>query len=277
MSLMLCTSLPAWYFYPHLFPEEFFNHLRLACFAVSVGPLGLSVALCGNPLVPHSIDHTMDLLIHLTPVLTGYCLVWYPHGLRHGDEIPPITAVPRENFWNFFQPGMLCMLGYYCFHAAFHLSCGLYLATPDKKGPKEEPLWGYREGCYSAPRTALTKGTFYTYIGHDALFKPPGKNDDGDDHGVKWRFLIYDAIMCTATLLMMASSYCLYYFGTQQAHFGYCCVIFSLAIWNGATWYDYNLKKFTRGVDDLINASKKEGKQEEKKVASYGSVGTEVK
>ena len=54
----------------------------------------MAVLLLNNALVPHSVDHTMSLLIHLQPLLTAYTLRHHNVEPQH-FPLPPLTGAHR--------------------------------------------------------------------------------------------------------------------------------------------------------------------------------------
>lgn len=107
-SLLALSYLrPAWV------GPEMISALTPVTFAYAAGPLATAAILFGNALVPHSIDHTMSLLIHLQPLMTSFSLKWFPW---KGQE-----SAPDLSFWDYYRPVLKCLGAYTVLHASFFL------------------------------------------------------------------------------------------------------------------------------------------------------------
>ena len=134
---------------PQLFDPATRGIMYRLIFAFGAGPLNGSVVLLANALVPHSIDHTMSLLIHLSPALTAYCLRWctsrpprrpgLPSRTTHGIDSPfcharrrrPRSALsdplfPHElvPFAAYARPPLVFLATWAAAHAVFMLAFG---------------------------------------------------------------------------------------------------------------------------------------------------------
>lgn len=233
MNASMCAVLPVWYFNRSSFGPEFFDSLCNTIFGFAAGPLAVAVPLFGNAIVPHSIDHTMSLLIHLSPVVTCYSLKVWPQ-TEEGQLVMKSGQTARVlGFWEFFQPVLTCLTAYTIAHGTFFLTYGLSLR---KRGHRSSP----------ADQLAPKRSTVFSN-----LF---GKLESGGSDTA--RYLKYEMLMYSATGIVTASTYPLYRFGSERFHMGLCATVFASAIWNGAGWYAYNLKKLTAGLDDMIERKK---------------------
>ena len=103
---------------PHLVGASLRGVLYRLAFAFGAGPLQSSVVFLGNSLVPHSIDHLMSLVIHLTPALTAW-------SLRHAATVDA-SLFPREvvSFADYVAPPLCFLLVWASFHTFFMLALG---------------------------------------------------------------------------------------------------------------------------------------------------------
>jgi len=237
MNGAMCIVLPIWYcdiyFNSSWFGPEFFDSLCNTIFGFALGPLAMAVPVFGNAIVPHSIDHTMALLIHLSPVVVCYSLKVWPQTVE-GQLVMNFGQTARVfGFWEFFQPVLACLTAYTVFHSTFFLTCGLSLRK-----------WGHRSS--PADQLAPKRSTVFS-----DLF---GKLESGGSDTV--RYLKYEMLMYTGTGILTALTYPLYRFGSELVLMGLCAAVFASAIWNGAGWYAYNLEKLTAGLDDMIDRKK---------------------
>jgi hypothetical protein len=225
----ICTILPAVHFYARQFPPQFLDQAYRAMFALACGPLAIAVPLFGNAMVPHSIDHTMSLLIHLTPCVTSFALKWSPSTLQPSQE--PV------GFSEFIRPALACLTSYSICHASFFLTFGLRQID---KGQRCSP------GDMLKPRR------------DNAFVKMLGRLGSGGSDVV--RYLKYEGVMYILTAFAASLTYGLYRLNSKSAHMALVVGVFASSIWNGATWYEYNLKRLTGGLDNLIDeaASRKD-------------------
>lgn len=241
MNASMCTVLPVWYFNRSSFGPEFFDRLCNTIFGFAAGPLAIAVPLFGNAIVPHSIDHTMALLIHLSPVVTCYSLRVWP--LTEEGQLSLSRSLGQTarvfGFWEFFQPVLACLTTYTIFHSTFFLTYGLDMR---------------KRGHRSSPADQLDPPKRPTVFSN--LF---GKLGSGGNDIV--RYLKYEMLMYSATGIVAASTYPLHRFGGERFHMGQCVVVFASAIWNGAGWYSYNLKRLTSGLDAMIEEKKGKAKK----------------
>jgi len=238
MNATMCTVLPVWYFNRNYFGPEFFDHLCSTIFGFAAGPLAIAVPLFRNPIVPHSIDHTMALLIHLSPVVTCYSLRVWPQ-TEEGQLVRGAGQAARAfGFWEFFQPVLACLTAYTIFHSTFFLSCGLSLRKYGHRSSPADQLAPKRPTMFSNLFGTLESG------GSDTM-----------------RYLKYEMWMYSSTALASVCTYPLYRFGGERFHFAQCVAVFASAIWNGAGWYAYNFRKLTAVLDDMIEQKKEKTKK----------------
>lgn len=214
------------YLRPALVGSETLSTLTSVAFAFAAGPLAFAAIAFGNALVPHSIDHTMSLLIHLQPLMTSYSLRWFPWKEQEG--------VLDLSFWDYYRPVLKCLGAYAICHAGFFMSFGLGLAAKGHRSSPTDQLKPRRP-------TMMSK-----------LF---GEFGSGGSDSI--RFLKYETAMFTQVAAVTALTYPLYVWGTKAVHFGFIVVTCLSSVWHGATWYEYNLKRMTASIDRLIDEAKK--------------------
>lgn len=218
-------------------------------FAFGAGPLGTSVVMLGNSLVPHSIDHMMSLLIHLQPAITAYCIrrvpPRVPASVRSGLDLRwrrRWKAVDRElfpldesaSFAAYVGPPLAFLGVWAVFHAIFMLLVGLGL-----------------------PARGWDTTYFYNVTKSPAATKVLGKIGDGRSEVA--RFLKYEVASVLLNAVGISLTYLLYAYGTKTAHWGILLAICSTSAWNGAGWYHYRITKFSKELDKLIAAAKPKG------------------
>lgn len=71
------------------------------------------------------------------------------------------------------------------------------------------------------------------------------------------RYIKYEAAMFSQVAAVTALTYPLYSWGTKAVHFGFIVVTCLSTVWNGASWYEYNLKRMTAAIDRLIDETNK--------------------
>ena len=87
----------------------------------------------------------------------------------------------------------------------------------------------------------------------DRLF---GKMGEGSD---AVRFLKYELFSVAINAAGISLTYPLYARGTKSVHWGLLLFVCCVSAWNGAGWYHYRITKFSKEMDKLIAAAKKDG------------------
>ena len=215
------------YVAPHLVADPAARAIATrALFAFGVGPLGTSVVMLGNSLVPHSIDHMMSLLIHLQPAVTAYCIRWK----AVDRELFPLEAV---DFVTYVAPPLCFLAAWAAGHTAFMLAVGLGL-----------PERGWETTFdFNVSKNPVAARLF-------------GKMGEGSD---AVRFLKYELFSVAINAAGISLTYPLYARGTKSVHWGLLLFVCCVSAWNGAGWYHYRITKFSKEMDKLIAAAKKDG------------------
>lgn len=212
-----------------LSPEFFSPATKAAAlrmfFAFGVGPLGGSVLLLGNSLVPHSIDYMASLLIHLSPHLAAFCLRW--HDKQRGTWFP----VEQVGLGAYARPPLTFLACWALLHASLML-------------------------CFGAELRAAGWNTTYHYNlqargGRNMFARTLGEIGSGGSE-VR-RFLLYELISVALNAVVILATYPLYAYGTPSVHFALLFATGLVTTWNGASWYSYRLTNMTRAVDKLLS------------------------
>ena len=204
-------------------------------FAFGSGPLGGAVVLLGNALVPHSIDYTMSLLIHLQPSVTAYCVRWGREGggkgfLWYSFDASALFPTEKEiSFGEYVAPPLAFLLAWALVHTVLMLSVGDRLEAAGQKTTYQFNL--------------------KAKSGKNAFTKVLGSPGDGGSEVV--RFLKYEVISVALNAAVIALTYPLYKYGTADGHFALLMLTCLVSAWNGAGWYEYRLKSLVKCVEDL--------------------------
>ncbi len=204
-------------------------------FAFGSGPLGGAVVLLGNALVPHSIDYTMSLLIHLQPSVTAYCVRWGREGggkgfLWYSFDASALFPTEQEiSFGEYVAPPLAFLLAWALVHTVLMLSVGDRLEAAGQKTTYQFNL--------------------KAKSGKNAFTKVLGSPGDGGSEVV--RFLKYEVISVALNAAVIALTYPLYKYGTADGHFALLMLTCLVSAWNGAGWYEYRLKSLVKCVEDL--------------------------
>ena len=194
-------------------------------FAFGCGPLGMSVVLLGNALVPHSIDHMMSLLIHLQPAITAFCVRW-----RAVDaSLFPIEAV---GFVDYAAPPLAFLGAWAVCHALFFAAVGVGL--PDRGF---ETTYHYNLASHG---------------GDNAFAAVLGKFGDGSSELA--RFLKYEILSVLSNAGVIALTFVPFTYGTEALHFAILLATACASAWNGAGWYQHKITKSSKEIDRLIAA-----------------------
>jgi len=197
-------------------------------FAFGCGPLGMSVVLLGNALVPHSIDHMMSLLIHLQPAITAYCVRW-----RGVDRA--LFPLEPATFAEYAAPPLAFLGAWAACHALFFLAVGVDL-----------PARGYETTYDYNLRAHNSENPFAAVL---------GKIGDGANERV--RFLKYEALAVASNAAVIALTYVPFTYGSHTAHFALLLATACASAWNGAGWYQHKITKSSKEIDRLIAAAAK--------------------
>lgn len=242
MALYMATLI----FAPDVVPIDVRVKAFRFFFAIATGPLGFSVLMLNNALVPHSMDHNMSLQIHLSPGLAAFGLRWYADADRTRFPLtatPPMGALKGVKkglaaanadplavdvtFFEYMAPALclvgLWAVGHFLFMLRFHHSLA-------RQGHKDT----YGE----------------TVRGNPMMAAVIGKEHSGGSETV--RLIKYEVLTVLGNCILLSLSYPLFKFGSADVHafiiFLLCCG----ALYNGAGWYAAKLIKFRKTIDELI-------------------------
>eukprot|EP01065_Artemidia_motanka_P007125 TRINITY_DN13518_c0_g1_i1.p1 TRINITY_DN13518_c0_g1~~TRINITY_DN13518_c0_g1_i1.p1 ORF type:complete len:389 (+),score=84.35 TRINITY_DN13518_c0_g1_i1:48-1169(+) len=215
-------------FRPDLVSAEFKSAMTQLIFAFGSGPLGFAVMLLGNALVPHNIDYSMSLMIHLQPLITA-------HTLRWNDADRTLFPIDTTSTFSEYMHFPMMFLGVYgVLHTLFFITLGL--ALPGK---------GFMTTYDYNMNPKRGKDNIFT-----ALF---GKVGSGGSETL--RFLKYQVAALLGNAVLMSATYLLWNRRRAAVHFGFMAVACLASVWNGASWYEMHLRRFTGVIDALMAES----------------------
>ena len=180
------------------------------------------MVLLGNALVPHSVDHMMSLIIHLSPHIAAHCLRWHTE-----NDLFPIDQVLLSEY---IQLPLTFLAAWAMLHAAFMLAFGDALRS--------------RHWNTTYHYNMSSRG------GRNIFTAVLGRIGEGGSETL--RFLKYEVISVALNAAILCTTYPLYAYGTPEIHFAVVLCTGLFAAWNGASWYNHRLQKFTRQIDRQI-------------------------
>jgi len=221
-NMFIVAYLFALHLQPTLFDAYERGIVYRMIFAFGVGPLGGSVLLLNNALVPHSIDHTASLLIHLSPSLTAY-------GLRWAEAKDPLFPHAVVSFEEYCTPPLTFLFTWAAAHTAFMALFGRRLHAAGQK-------------------------TTYTYNlqGKSLFTKVLGEIGDGKMYE-PLRFVLYELISVGLNAAVLAATYPLFAHGTERLHFAMVVGTCIVSTWNGTVWYANRFARLASAVATLEN------------------------
>lgn len=198
-------------------------------FAFGSGPLGWAVTFLGNALIPHSIDYTMSLMIHLVPLFTSFALRWHDCD----QELFPIDN--SVGFAEYYLPALICLAIWAAFHTVFMLAIGIHLPPRiDRNDTSKTPT------TYSYAMVANGGKNAYTSV--------LGKLGDGSSEVM--RFMKYEVISVSFSAASLALSYAVY-MSNIQIHFALVAASAFMSAWNGGSWYEARLDGCLQCIEKL--------------------------
>lgn len=219
-NMFIVAYLFALHSQPSLFDAYERGVMFRMIFAFGAGPLGGSVILLNNALVPHSIDHTASLLIHLSPSLAAYGLRW----TVEEDPLFPHKVVP---FQEYCLPPLTFLLTWAVMHATFMAVFGPRLHAAGWKTTYSYNLTG---------KSLFTK--VLGEIGDGKMYEP-------------LRFVLYELISVSLNAVVLAATYPLFAFGSERLHFAMVVGTCMVSTWNGTVWYARKFAKLASAVATL--------------------------
>mmetsp|Transcript_24548 Transcript_24548/g.29747 ORF Transcript_24548/g.29747 Transcript_24548/m.29747 type:complete len:385 (+) Transcript_24548:273-1427(+) len=221
--------------------EIFREKMGLLIFACGAGPLGFAVVSLGNSLVPHSIDHSMSLMIHFHNLITAYSIMFKLKDAPGADSATNLFGDLHhrdKNFVEYVTPALVWYAAWWIIDTIF-----LQVYAIKHLGPLTSP---------------------YTSILRDQLNPPPGRSTPftkvlgrlGSGGSDRVRVFLYSLLYNIGMFITFYLSYLFYKYDTQDGHYLLCYLlfVFFIAIKNGAQWYSRNMSRFSKLVEDMIKA-----------------------
>jgi len=221
VAFVVATYLASLAIAPHLYSHQTKGVAFRLIFAFGSGPLGTAVTFLGNSLVPHSIDYTMSLMIHLVPLFTSFALRW------HVPD-PSLFPIEHVSFYEYYTPALAFLLSWACLHMSWMALIGLNL------DPQYKTTYSY---------------TLQARNGNNMFAQTLGKIGDGSSEYA--RLFKYELISVSMSAISLALSYKIY---ESNVYFHFAIVVATSVVSasNGANWYEWRLKSFTKSIDDIM-------------------------
>eukprot|EP00854_Cymbomonas_tetramitiformis_P024281 gene24281-29493_t len=115
-------------------PDSFREGMALMIFASGMGPLGCAVILLNNALVPHSIDHSLSLMIHLHNMITSYCILFKPLSADQQHRAFGRLHFRDKSFTEYVTPALVWLWTWFTLYTLFMQLGGVQLLTRKNAG-----------------------------------------------------------------------------------------------------------------------------------------------
>ncbi|XP_030842736.1 uncharacterized membrane protein YGR149W [Strongylocentrotus purpuratus] len=196
-----------------LWAAPYKSNYFMIVFGVTNGPVTWSIVLFRNCLVPHSIERMTCLIIHLMPSLITYLVRWYPtETSQHWyQDFANTTRMEMATGWEFLWLVAVPLACYMC-----HLV--LYLA-----------LFVWALGSTFSSSEYLNNYTFIAYQSNNVFSRAIRCK------GGKFRFLVYMIFQGIYASITIAMTWL--WFNFWIAHIVFLCFVFTIATYNGSTYY----------------------------------------
>ncbi|XP_071509368.1 uncharacterized protein [Diadema antillarum] len=176
-------------------------------FALSNGPVAWSVVLFRNCLVPHSIDRMTNFFIHMLPPLVTHTIRWQTEeastGWYRDFGVPSLVDLPFEweCVWLILVPIAIYML-----HAVLYLAVFV---------------------CYIGAEYPNN----YSYLVNDSA----GCISKTVKKGGKCEYVVFTALQLSYAFVTISITWLFFHF--RVAHVVFLLLLFTIATYNGSTFY----------------------------------------
>ncbi|XP_063965718.1 uncharacterized protein LOC129276618 [Lytechinus pictus] len=197
----------------YLWAAPYKSTFFMIVFGVSNGPVTWSIILFRNCLAPHSIERMTCLVIHLMPSLVTYLIRWYPtETSQHWyKDFADTTLVEIATGWEFLwllAVPLACYLGHLVLYLLFF-------------------MWIL--GSTFSSSEYLNNYTYIVYQGNNFFSRAIRCK------GGKFKLLVYLTFQCIYASITITLTWL--WFNFWIAHIVFLCSVFTIATYNGSTYY----------------------------------------